>query len=73
MANQKLTNRDTERERANMKWTDFISKLPFSCRELDLFVENSLNCDVTEGRLMSAVTGGFFGIYNNSFRYSYFF
>ena len=56
-----------------MKLTDFISKLPFSCRELDLFVENSLNCDVTEGRLMSAVTGGFFGIYNNSFRYSYFF
>lgn len=59
MANQKLTNRDTERESEHeMDW--FHLKAAVSCKELDLFDENSLNCDVAEGRLMSAVTNGFF-------------
>lgn len=59
MAYQKLTNRDTERESEHeMDW--FHLKAAVSCKELDLFDENSLNCDVAEGRLMSAVTNGFF-------------
>lgn len=53
MANQKLTNRDTERESEHeMDW--FHLKAAVSCKELDLFG------DVAEGRLMSAVTNGFF-------------